>query len=125
MFYEYEQNNPGGSFDYDPERGISVHVIVEADNAEEANRRAESIGLYFGGAGDCPCCGNRWYKMRSDAAGGDVPSVYGMPVQDVEWGWGPFSDGDKWLGPDEPEVFVHFKDGQVQAYGFGTKVVGK
>ena len=49
MFYHYSQNNSGGSFDFDQEEGITHHVVIEAESAYLADRRAESIGLYFGG----------------------------------------------------------------------------
>lgn len=52
MFYEFRQNNSGGVFEIDESRGISLHVIVEADTAEEANERAQRIGLYFNGVED-------------------------------------------------------------------------
>lgn len=115
MFFDFRQNNSGGGFDIDTERGISVHVIVEARDADEANDRAERIGLYFDGAGDCSCCGNRWSAAWS-GDGDEVPSVYGTPVQDATFE--PF----KWAGTD-PEAYVHFADGTVQGYGFDTKIL--
>ena len=77
MFYHYSQNNSGGSFDFDKEKGITHHVVIEAESASLADRRAESIGLYFDGEGDCPCCGNRWSEAYE---GTDVPSVYDLPL---------------------------------------------
>ena len=63
MFYEFIQNNSGGTFIYDEQKGISYSVIVEADSENDAITRAEQIGLYFDGKGDCPCCGNYcWYR---------------------------------------------------------------
>ena len=55
MFYVYRQNNSGGSF-----LPPAVNVIVEADNAAEADTIADGVGIYFNGEGDCPCCGYRW-----------------------------------------------------------------
>jgi len=58
MFYEYYQNNSGGTY-----RGPARMVCVEASNPQEADRRAEAVGLYFDGVRkgfDCECCGNRW-----------------------------------------------------------------
>lgn len=55
-YYEYRQNNSGGSF---TEPAISV--FIEADTPEEADSIAIENGLYFGGEGDCECCGDRWY----------------------------------------------------------------
>lgn len=112
-FFTYSQNNSGGSFDFDPEAGISVYVIVEAEDAEAANGKAECIGLYFDGYGDCSCCGDRWCEQWSDRDGEKVPSVYGEPVSDHDFE-GEF--GSKWI-KDGPECYVHFSDGTVQAYG--------
>lgn len=113
-FYEFNQNNSGGSFDFDEDAGITHIVIVEADSEGEAIKRAEGIGLYFDGKGDCPCCGDRWsYPWRPD----NVPSNFGTPVQDIEWGADP---NYKWI-KDGPEVYVHFKDGRRQAYGLPDK----
>lgn len=41
MFYHYSQNNSGGSFHFDKAAGITVHVVVEADSAQEADTIAE------------------------------------------------------------------------------------
>lgn len=97
MFYAFRQNNTGGSFDYDNERGITEVVIVEADSAEEANNRAEQIGIYFGGVDsgdDCPCCGDRWYGVWDK---GDLePSLYGRPIKETKRpAWIHFKDGTK------------------------------
>lgn len=81
MFYTYEQNNSGGYFDYDEEKGISVYVIVEADNAKDANQRAENIGLYFYGGADCQCCGSRWsdaWESEVYTKGTEEPDVNGV-----------------------------------------------
>ena len=77
-FFDFRQNNSGGSF-----TGPAVYVVVEAENATDANKRAENVGLYFYGCStglDCPCCGDRWYSQWYKEVGDDVPSVYGKPV---------------------------------------------
>jgi hypothetical protein len=77
-FFHFSQNNSGGSF-----TGPAKHVVVEAENASDANDRAESVGVYFNGCNeglDCSCCGDRWYRQWLDEAGDDVPMVYGDPV---------------------------------------------
>ncbi len=64
-FFEFDQNNSGGSFDIDDERGIGARVYIEAIDANHANARAEQIGLYFDGVDDgrdCGCCGDRWCR---------------------------------------------------------------
>lgn len=77
-FYTYDQNNSGGIVDIDEKNGITVFVIVEADNADQANRRAEEIGLYWDGVDrgmDCECCGDRWYRADPDDPGDDTPKL--------------------------------------------------
>ncbi|AWN07360.1 hypothetical protein SEA_NABI_66 [Streptomyces phage Nabi] len=114
-FFEFNQNNSGGSFAYDADAGITHHVIIEADDARHANYLAERIGLYFDGSGDCECCGSRWYEQWEDDKGDPVPSIYGTPISEYD-----FSGG--WMGSD-PEAYVHFKDGPFQGYGFETKIL--
>lgn len=58
-FYEFKQNNSGGKFIVDEK--VTNRVIIEAYNPDDANDIAESLGIYFDGDNDCPCCGNRWY----------------------------------------------------------------
>lgn len=64
-FYIYAQNNAGGNFITDCERGISQAIFIEESTPEKANKKAMSIGLYFDGVEngiDCGCCGDRWYR---------------------------------------------------------------
>lgn len=66
MFYNFDQNNSGGVFE-----GPN-NVIIEADNAEQANYKAEQVGIYFDGVEndiDCDCCGDRWNRQYSDNDG--------------------------------------------------------
>ena len=63
-FYTFRQNNSGGRFKQNNE--VDIKVVIEANNAEHANKRAEEIGIYFDGCSkgiDCPCCGDRWYEV--------------------------------------------------------------
>jgi hypothetical protein len=109
MFYDFRQNNSGGGFDFNAEDGISVHVIIEADGAEDANERAESLGLYFDGVDDgpdCPCCGDRWYPAWGK--GDDVPSMYGTPVGEAE-------ALILWAPKGVAEAYVHYLDGRIEA----------
>ncbi|MEE1835778.1 DUF7296 family protein [Streptomyces sp. SP17KL33] len=111
MFFEFHQNNSGGGFDFDAERGISTNVIVEADDAEHANYRAKRIGLYFDGVengDDCECCGDRWSEAwRTD--GDPVPSHYGTPLDEAKYLM-------KWQAEGRPETFVHYSDGRIVAH---------
>lgn len=109
-WFEYHQNNSGGRFVFEEERGLTHFVIIEAKNARAANRRAEDIGLYFDGAGDCPCCGDRWSDAWEDDKGTREPELYGEPVAEFKSYWGG------WM-PEGKEVAVHPLEGPVQWYG--------
>lgn len=118
-FFEYNQNNSGGSFDYVEEAGITHNVIIEADDAREADWRAEQIGLYFGGEGDCECCGDRWYPQvgwGSAPDGDEVPSHYGEPLTD-EYDPAEGPTNFRWIAEGRADIFVHFKDGKIKGYG--------
>ena len=81
-WYEFKQNNSGGSFEHDAKDGIGYAVFIEAWDANHANARAERIGLYFDGCDggrDCHCCGDRWYRASQYGAK-EFPSHYGEPV---------------------------------------------
>lgn len=102
MFYRYHQNNSGGRFSHNEQAGIGYEVAIEADTAEDANCRAESIGLYFDGSGDCECCGSRWsraWDWPGSAPKADDHSI--APTFTLKGGWGIPS-------------YVHYKSGMVQ-----------
>lgn len=105
-FFHYSQNNSGGGFDTDAKTGLGVHMVIEARNADDANTRAEGLGMYFNGCDDgrdCECCGDRWYPKGS-GDGDDKPMIYGDDV----------SDGTRRmqsLGMSWGDSFIHFADG--------------
>lgn len=107
-FFHYSQNNSGGHF-YGPAR----HVVVEADNAQEANDRAQEHDVYFDGvhAGvDCRCCGDRWHPSGYEEEGTEEPSVYGDSVLDYL--------GSKYnrSRANMPSVAVFYADGSEKVY---------
>lgn len=107
-FYTFTQNNSGGSFKIDKEQGINEIVIIEAKNAEEANKRAEDIGLYFDGCEkdlDCSCCGDRWYET-DEYYGKDEPCYYTKPIKECKKEI--FADG----------CYVHYLDGTIKYHEF-------
>jgi hypothetical protein len=94
-FYEYRQNNSGGSFDIDDAAGIGVIVWIEATDDRHADSRAESIGIYFNGVDDemdCECCGDRW----SEAWWRDGED---KPLIDFMW---------------HDTIYVHYMDGTIE-----------
>ena len=77
MWYTYCQNNSGGCW-----KGPAKFVIVEANNPEQADDRAELVGLYFDGVWngrDCECCGDRWYEAH-DYDASSKPTIYGQAI---------------------------------------------
>jgi hypothetical protein len=110
-FYDYHQNNSGGSFSVNHAKGLSHYVIVEADSEQEANRIAMDLGLYFDGVDlgyDCSCCGDRWSEFWGDAT--DTPTLYGAPIKPTEkGGWIKGYNG-----------YVHYKDGRVEGFAERT-----
>jgi len=83
-FFHFRQNNSGGKFVTDIEKGLGVNVFIQARDQEDANRQAVEIGIYFDGCQkgiDCECCGDRWYRLdtRWDE-GTEQPTVYGDPL---------------------------------------------
>jgi hypothetical protein len=92
-FFAFDQNNSGGSYSLNANRGIGKVVVIEAENASEANERAEEIGLYFDGKHDCDCCGNRWYAQWVDEDGIDFETI-------LHWDW-------------RGEVYVHTLKGKM------------
>ncbi len=61
-FYEFKQNNSGGSFVVDDK--LCSRLVIEAKDSYTATKIAEDLGCYWDGCEegiDCPCCGDRWY----------------------------------------------------------------
>lgn len=119
-FYEYRQNNSGGSWDF--ERGrLTVLVIVEASNPSEADQRAQKLGIYFDGSRnnrDCSCCGDRWYPASEFSRPTEVPQWCGKPLTEHPWreerSWG--GESEKWMKTGQPEIYVHYLDGHVEEH---------
>ena len=109
MFYEYDQNNSGGGFIVNDD--VTYNVIIEADSADEADRRAEEIGIYFDDnyEVDCECCGTRWSYAYS---GEKTPMIYGKPVED---------HNEIWANDGEPWAHVYYKDGTKRSFTRGGK----
>lgn len=75
MFYTFYQNNSGG-FRVEDDR-LARWVIIEADNAYEANKKARDISIYFDPdcLTDCECCGPRW-KEAEEWDASDLPKIF-------------------------------------------------
>lgn len=98
-FYEFDQNNSGGSFEINDKTGIGPCVWIEAADLDHAISRAKSIGIYFEGAAagiDCECCGGRWHEPWKDD-GKDKPKIN----EEYDFNW-------------HPTVYVHHLDGKIE-----------
>jgi len=107
-YFHYSQNNSGGSFHID--ESVAHHVIIEAYTPEEANERAQDIGIYFNGCDDgrdCSCCGDRWYRQRSDDVGTDAPMVYNKSPEEY---------GDMFTPEGKPVCHVYHLNGSKTTY---------
>lgn len=114
MFYTFNQNNSGGRFTYNSTAGISHYVVIEADDAYEANIKAQSIGIYFDPYynRDCSCCGTRWSEASDSYDVHSRPEVYGIEIipgdayvkANGKSGW-------KWIDGDE--AFIHYANGDI------------
>ena len=116
-WFEFRQNNSGGVFVAD--KNLSVHVYIEATTPAAANQRAQELGIYFDGFGDCPCCGNRWCEVWEGDEGESFEELgfYAWKQQKI-FPWGLTETYDK----DAGAVF-HFADGRVM-YGVEVEPEG-
>lgn len=106
-YYTFTQNNSGGHFDFDND--LSLFVIIEADNSYEANKKAESLGMYFDGCDkgiDCGCCGDRWYSV-DDRDYNEKPLIYNDEINKHN----PYKTSN-----DGTFCIVHYKDGTKKYY---------
>ena len=102
-FYTFNQNNSGGYF-----KGPASTVIIEANDADDANHFARKQGLYFDGVGDCSCCGNRW-QLAWECEATDTPLIYGQSPQEYQLEYKGTKRGEK-------GVLVVYLDGTVRKY---------
>lgn len=122
-FYHFRQNNSGGRYRINETKGIAHNVIVEATSYQDANQRAEDIGLDFSMNDSCECCGSRWTEQYSED-GTEVPTMYGQ--EPVDW----YTDPSwSWASLDHLMV-VHYLNGEKvfvrnakDAESLGSKVV--
>lgn len=105
-YFHFRQNNPGGSFDINEE--LAHHVIIQAHSADEANRLAKDVGIYFEGCAsgtDCSCCGDRWSMAYGD--GDETPLIYESD---------PATYNDIFTKPGQPVCHVYHLDGSKTTY---------
>lgn len=126
-WYEFRQNNSGGSFQMDND--LTVHVLIQAASTGEANTKAQDIGIYFDGCSkgyDCDCCGDRWYEA-DDALDSfttfnwrdNFSPAKHTNVRDFAQA---MADGSMWDKPGLPSVILYYADGTVERFYQHTEV---
>lgn len=110
-WFEYSQNNSGGSFDVD--QFVTHRVFVEADSLEEAIRIGIGLGIYFDGCEngmDCSCCGDRWYEP------GEVELPLGWSIgisfKTIEEYAQHLASEFGYFGSEKPDTYLYYKDGR-------------
>lgn len=110
-FYEFNQNNSGGSFDVDDK--VCHRVFIESDNKDEAIDKALELGIYFDGVRDgidCPCCGDRWSDYCDEI---EFPYEYDKEktFNSIEEYAQYLADKYGWTSPD---CRIYYKNGEVK-----------
>ena len=93
-FYEFRQNNTGGSF----RQNMPRYLWIEASSEEEACSIAAEHGVYFDGVDrriDCRCCGDRWYRPWRSVNRTHIAEIMEYHNNPDNFVW------DKW---EDPEV---------------------
>lgn len=135
-FYRYRQENPGGTFVYDTESGISGIMLVEATDARHANARMTAMGCGF--EDSCPCCGYRWlesddqelpglfYGSSGYLTGEKVPAPY-APLEAESYEGKNFSViyGRKMMQDGQWEGYVHPLDDDPYPFGLVRSAANK
>jgi hypothetical protein len=120
-FFKFSQNNSGGRFHVDDK--LAELVLIEADTAEDAISRAESIGLYWDGVEndmDCSCCGDRWYRPWPDD-GIQFPYLYNKRMFTTPEDYMEHIGGACYVWTN-PYGYIHYKDGRKVVVPANSKV---
>ena len=79
MYYTFHQNNIGGGFIQNT--GVGAYLIIESQNAEEAQRKARAIACEFGAAGFG--ADRRWdYFYITEDEATMQPEIHGLPPEE-------------------------------------------
>lgn len=101
IFADFRQNNSGGYFIVNEEKGIGHYIIVEGIDSEDIKRRFEEITEDF--SEYCSCCGERWCSYIVDEDLTPNPTIYGKPVEEYK------NDYIK-----DFFIFIHYIDGSIE-----------
>lgn len=110
-FYTFSQNNSGGYFVVDENAGVAEYLIIEANDAKEANEKLSEIGKNVDGFWNyCECCGERWnLAWEDDDEGKPEPMIYGEPIANLT------------QEMFRHQTFVHYLDGTIKHHAFKQK----
>jgi len=114
-FYEFTQNNSGGSFVTN--KKLCHRLVIEAVKESDAEEKAFDMGVYYNGVEDgrdCGCCGDRWsspsemlfpyrYGTFSKSEATKKAKKYGADVEKTTWG---YLNGKP--DPDKYELLIMF-----------------
>jgi len=115
-FYEFVQNNSGGAFHVTDT--LCHRLFIEAEDADAATIKAESLGVYFDGCDsgmDCPCCGDRWYSCSEIK----LPHKHytKKPVKTIEEYAQIMADQYGWTKPDARIFYANGKVTEISRKG--------
>jgi len=121
LWFEYRQNNSGGSFVTNED--VSIYVLIQAEGREDANRKAEEVGIYFDGVSDgldCDCCGDRWSEPWDELEAFSVYSwkntVNRKTYDNVLDYAQALANEDTWSDGGKSAVIVYFANGAKQVF---------
>lgn len=109
-FYEFSQNNSGGTFVVDDK--LCHRLYIEAETKNQAIRIAEDLGCYWDGCEsgeDCTCCGDRWYRDPDIIDIKRLSKVYGEKFDSIEDYAQYLANTYGWTTPDA-RIFYLNKD---------------
>lgn len=121
-WYEFDQNNSGGSFTTNDK--LCHRVWIEASTKNEAISKALDLGIYFDGCSignDCSCCGDRWHEPYGEATyypynyDKKESLIFVTPEEHAQYVANKFS----WTTPD---VRLFYKNGKVKEIFSNKKV---
>ncbi len=79
-WFTMRQNNSGGYFIRNEE--VRDTVIIQALSPDDAEARAKTIT--YGNDSYCQCCGERWDNWFTESDADEVPSLYGVAIEDLD-----------------------------------------
>lgn len=107
MFVTLIQNNSGGYFIDDEEKGICEYIIIEVDNDNEFINKLNIIANSINGFYDyCTCCGKRWYIDEDSIEFNNEPLIDDENVYHVK------------KSSFRKKCFIHFKNGNIEKVDF-------